>query len=164
MDSPKSTQSDDQSCSSAHSVEDCFCQILCIITGQQIHTFLFWVYNAQPMWCQLELRSCVSSSLPALLFSSPSRYTDNQIVFYFLKIWYQFRHNFKSYTISTLMPITRNHLFAPSFLDSAFRLWERNGIQTFTDLYIGRVFGSFTDLSASHNLPTTHLLRYFQIS
>ena len=61
-------------------------------------------------------------------------------------------------------PITRNHLFAPSFLDSAFRLWERNGIQTFTDLYIGRVFGSFTDLSASHNLPTTHLLRYFQIS
>ena len=61
------------------------------------------------------------------------------------------------------MPITRKRLFPPSFLDPAFRLWERNGIQTFNYLYIDRVFGSFTDLSASHDLPKTHLFRYFQI-
>ena len=132
-----------------------------------IHKLLFWVRNPQPQWCQLELMSCVSSSLPALLFSSlptsPSRYTDNQIVCNSLKIWYQFRRHFKSYSPSTLMPITRNHLFPPSFLDAAFQLWERNGVQTLNDLYIGGVLGSFTDLSASHDLPKAHFFRYFQI-
>lgn len=60
-----------------------------------IHKFLFWVHSPQPLWCQLESKSCVSTSLPALLFSSlstsPYRYTDSQIVCSALKIWYQFR-------------------------------------------------------------------------
>lgn len=107
-----------------------------------IHKFLFWVHSPQPLWCQLESKSCVSTSLPALLFSSlstsPYRYTDSQIVCSSLKIWYQFRCHCKSHSCSTLMPITNNHLFPPSFSDPAFHLWERNGIQSFKELYIGK--------------------------
>ncbi len=92
-----------------------------------IQKLVFWVQDFSLPWCNLEAKSCVSSSLPAMVFSSlpmsPSHYTDNPIVCSSLKIFFQFRRHFK----------------------------------------FNNVFASFSELSLSCNLPSSHLFRYVQI-
>ncbi len=132
-----------------------------------IQKLVFWVQDSSLPWCNLEAKSCVSSSLPAMVFSSlpmsPSHYTDNPIVCSSLKIFFQFRRHFKFTSASTMAPIHKNHLFLPPFSDSVFSLWEKKGLKCFEDLFINNVFASFSELSLSFNLPSSHLFRYFQI-
>ncbi len=69
-----------------------------------IQKLVFWVQDSSLPWCSLEAKSCVSSSLPAMVFSSlpmsPSHYTDNPIVRSSLKIFFQFRRHFKFTSIN----------------------------------------------------------------
>ncbi len=132
-----------------------------------IQKLVFWVQDSSLPWCNLEAKSCVSSSLPAMVFSSLpmslSHYTDNPIVCSSLKTFFQFRRHFKFTSASTMAPIHKNHLFLPPFSDSVFALWEKKGLKCFEDLFINNVFASFSELSLSFNLPSSHLFRYFQI-
>ena len=118
-------------------------------------------------WCQMEAKSCRSTSLPALVCSSLplpfSHYTSNPIVLSSLKIWSQFRTHFKFKTPSTLAPLTNNHMFAPSVIDCAFRIWSRNGIKTVRDLYDSNIFSSFQRLKDKYALSGNDLFRYFQV-
>lgn len=131
-----------------------------------IHKLCYWLKSPGSSWCKLELSSCKGSSVPALLYTSlpttPSLYTDNQVVLNTLKIWYQFRRHFKFVNGSSLGPINDNHLFPPSLSDSTFSLWYDKGITQFRDLYVDGVFDSFTNLSTRYELPVSHLFRYFQ--
>ncbi len=116
-----------------------------------IQKLVFWVQDSSLPWCNLEAKSCVSSSLPAMVFSSlpmsPSHYTDNPIVCSSLKIFFQFLRHFKFTSASTMAPIHKNHLFLPPFSDSVFSLWEKKGLKCFEDLFINNVFASFSELS-----------------
>ena len=123
-----------------------------------IPKILFWFKSMDLPWCILEAQSWVSSSLTALLTSSiPSNlsgFTKNQVVRSTLKIWYQFRSNFKLKSASTLQ---RNHLFRPELTDSTFFAWHNKGLKYFNDLYKNSIFRSFTDLSGEFHLPPSHL-------
>ena len=134
------------------------CQIVCTITGEPISIYFCYGYitpnpcGANSSW------GCVCRPLFLLFSSHHFRHlplVTQTNCLYSLKIWCQFRRHSKSHSPSALVPITPNRLFPPSFV---FLLLERNGVQSFNDLYIGRGFGSFTDLSASHDMPTTHLI------
>lgn len=132
-----------------------------------IHKITFWFNSSDPPWCKLEAESCVLSSLLALLTSSiptsPSGFTNNQVVSSTLKIWYQFRRQFKFTSASTSAPLLKNHLFKPALTDSTFSVWHGKGLTFFKDLYRDGIFRSFTDLSCEFHLPPSHLFRYFQI-
>ncbi|KAI5628117.1 hypothetical protein C0J50_8261, partial [Silurus asotus] len=120
----------------------------------------FWSDSAESTWCNLELLSCRSSSVSALLCSpfpvKPYQYTDNPVVLNTLKIWFQFRRHFKFRALSALGPLNRNNLFHPSLLDSAFSLWHEKGVKQLYNLYKDGVFRSFTSLSLEYGLPTAH--------
>lgn len=74
-----------------------------------IHKISFWFKSVDLPWCDLEVQSCDSSSLTALLTSSiPSNLsgiTNNQVVHSTLKIWYQFRRHYKFKSASILAPL-----------------------------------------------------------
>lgn len=53
----------------------------------------------------------------------------------------------KTHRPSNPAPIFNNNLFKPSSIDSAFRLWFRNGVKTIKDLHEDKIFSSFTKLS-----------------
>ena len=132
-----------------------------------IQKILYWLHDTNTTWHPIEANSCISTSLPALLCSpypiSLSQFTKNQVVLASLKIWFQFRRHFKFSSASTLGPITNNHRFPPSVLDSSFSLWKLKGITCFQDLYNENILSSFTFLSNKYTLPSSHLFRYFQV-
>jgi len=101
----------------------------------------------------------VCSQLPLLV----KQVSPNPIVTNTLMIWNQFRKAFGLHIQSGQSPIFRNHLFAPSCSNPAFRTWFEKGLAMLNDLFINGVFSSFTDLAAKFNLPNTHLFRFFQI-
>ncbi len=112
-----------------------------------IQKLVFWVQNSSLPWCNLEAKSCVSSSLPAMVFSSLpmslSHYTDNPIVCSSLKILFQFRRHFKFTSASTMAPIHKNHLFLPPFSDSVFSLEKKkvwNALKIFSLIMCLQVF------------------------
>lgn len=127
----------------------------------------FWMHAPQTNWCLLEARSCLSTSLPALLCSSlplsPSRHSPNPIVLSTFKIWNQFRRHFKFMTPSVLAPLSNNHMFPPSLIDSAFLRWDKKGIKSISDLYESDVFSCFQGLRDRYALSGNDLFRYFQI-
>lgn len=65
--------------------------------------------------------------------------------------------------MSIRAPIYSNHMFPPSMIDSAFKIWNNNGIRSFKDLYIDKIFASFTQLTQKCNIPQTHFFHYLQI-
>lgn len=132
-----------------------------------IHKISFWSKSTHPPWCKLEIHSCCSSSLPALLTSSIptnfSGFTDNPVVISTLKIWFQFRRYLNSTSPSISAPLLKNHLFQPALSDPTFSTWYDKGLKTFKDFYRDGTFRSFADLSSEFQLPPSHLFRYFQI-
>lgn len=89
----------------------------------------FWLCAPDVPWCHLEAHSLTSTSLPALICSSPqsslSRFTSNPIVLSTLKIWYQFRKHFKFSSASLQGPVDMNHLFPPIFNGQCFLSLEK---------------------------------------
>ncbi|KAF3844424.1 hypothetical protein F7725_007587 [Dissostichus mawsoni] len=65
--------------------------------------------------------------------------------------------------MSIRSPIYSNHMFPPSVMDFAFKIWNNGGIRSFEDLYINKVFASFSQLTETFCIPPGHLFRYFQI-
>lgn len=135
--------------------------------ASNIQKVMYWLHLPNADWCHLEATSCTSTSLRALVTSSLplsfSQYTNNPIVIDTLKIWVQLRQTFGFKNLLHLSPIHNNHLFPPATSDSGFTLWQRQGINNFTDMYINSVFASFDDLSQKFGLPRSSLFRYFQV-
>ena len=103
-----------------------------------IQKLLFWFHTVITSWGTIESKSCLGTSLSALLCSPlptvVSKHTKNPIVLASLKIWYQFRRHFKFLSSSILAPKVGNHLFPPA-LDASFSFWKVKGINCFLDLY-----------------------------
>lgn len=132
-----------------------------------IHKFIYWLRSPGLLWCRLEAQSLSSSSLRALLSSSlllnPSGFTSNPAVLSCLRIWCQFMRHFGFVSPSIHVPVTKNDLFPPSLIDSAFMIWCHRGIKHFRDFYKDVVFSTFSDLRSDFDFPASHLFRYFQI-
>lgn len=115
-----------------------------------IQKYIYWLKTPHSTWCNLEAET--SSSLTALLLSSPpvyvSKYTNNQFLICSLKIWYKFRRHFGSTSVSALTPVCNNHIFPPAFSDSSFSIWARKGIKSFHGLFRHNTFVSFRELSS----------------
>lgn len=97
------------------------------------------------------------------IFSASTISSINPVVIQSLKIWLQFRKHFSLQCSSIHAPVSHNHSFKPSIMDSAFQLWSDRGIISIKDLYDNGTFMSFTDLSTKFQLPSSHLFRFFQI-
>lgn len=127
----------------------------------------FWINAPETDWCIMEAQSCHGSSLQALVYSSlplkPSSHSLNPIVLSSLKIWIQFRRHHKFIAASCLGPISSNHLFPPSALDSTFSRWGRANLKCVRDLYEDGHFLEFAALSRKYNIDNSNLFRYFQI-
>uniref|UniRef100_A0A8C5D9N9 Reverse transcriptase domain-containing protein n=1 Tax=Gouania willdenowi TaxID=441366 RepID=A0A8C5D9N9_GOUWI len=127
----------------------------------------YWSGSVDVPWCNLEMLSCPLSSLSALLTDSVSvnlsGLTCNLVVISTLRIFFQFRRQFKFIDSTPLTPLLKNHRFKPTFTDPVFKSWHNKGLRRFKDFYKDGVFCSFTDLSLDFNLPPTHLFRYFQV-
>lgn len=133
-----------------------------------IQKIVYWRNNLNsepPCWAYLEqssarlsLHSVICSQLPL-----PTNISSNLVVSHSVKIWTQFRKQTGLHRFSTLSPIIKNHSFAPSNMDEAFRIWFDKGIRTIDDLYEGGVFSSFNNLSKRFDLPNSHLFRFFQV-
>lgn len=128
---------------------------------------MFWIYSPSTNWHKFESISCTSSSLATLVTSSfplpITHFTNNPVVINTLGIWFQFRQNFWFIHCLGLDPIYNNHLFPPAKLDSAFSLWQRQGIFSFKAMNLNAVFASFNDLSRKFGLPRSSLFDYFQV-
>lgn len=48
-------------------------------------------------------------------------------------------------------------------VDSAFKIWNSNGIHSFKDLYVDKIFASFTQLIWKYDVPQTNFFHYLQI-
>ena len=133
-----------------------------------IQKLLYWTAETtanQPAWVQLEYSSSKTSLHSWLCSQLPMSVTDisgNPVVIQSFKIWMQFRKHFSLQHSSVRAPVSHNHSFKPSIMDSAFQLWSDRGITAIKDLYDG-TFMSFTNLSAKFQLPPAHLFRFFQI-
>lgn len=125
------------------------------------------IYWFKSIWCQLEAQSCHPVSLSALLTGpviiNPSGLTCNPVVTARLKIWFQFRKQFKFAVATFLTPLLKNPVFKPTFTDSTFSLWQDKGLKCFKDFYKEGVFCSFVDLVTEFSLPPSHIFRYFQV-
>lgn len=132
-----------------------------------IQKISLWVQQPTLNWCEIEARSCISTSLMALLTSElpiqATKHTSNPIVNATLKIWSQFRLTFGLKGASKHSPICNNHHFIPSSIDSGFSMWQSLGLRSLKDLYTDGSFHSFTTLCERFNLPQSHLFRYFQV-
>ena len=100
---------------------------------------MYWVStfeeNEGPSWSIMELQSSLPAS-PIYLLSSPlpikpSTFIQNPIVKSSLKTWSQFRKIFDSSQTSSYSPLSSNHLFPSSIIDTAFQLWHRGGLVFF---------------------------------
>lgn len=136
-----------------------------------IYKLSYWVsafYEGDgPVWIEMEQRSTYPVSLPSLVCAplplSKQRLTNNPIVSGSLRIWSQFRTHFKHRQAMSSLPISANALFPPSLMDTAFKLWFRNGLKRVKDLFKDGVFMSFEQLVSEYNIPRSHSLRYFQV-
>lgn len=132
-----------------------------------ISKIIYWFKSIDTSWYQLEAQSCSPVSLTALLTGpvivNPSGLTCNPVVTATLRIWFQFRKQFKFTAPTVLTPLLKNPVFKPTFTDSTFTLWQDKGLKCFKDFYKEGVFCSFTDLVNNFSLPPSHLFRYFQV-
>ena len=117
-----------------------------------------------PVWVEMEQHSACPVSLPSLVCAplplSKQRLTNNPIVSGSLRIWSQFRTDFKH---MPSLPISTNALFPPSLMDTAFKLRFRNGLKRVKDLFKDGVFMSFEQLVNEYNIPSSHYFRYLQV-
>lgn len=127
----------------------------------------FWSKPTSITWCQLEAQSVPPVSLSALLTgpitANPSGLTCNPVVTTTLKIWFQFRKQFKFTAPTVITPLLKNPVFKPTFTDPTLSLWPNRGLTCFKDFYKEGVFCSFSDLVTKFSLPPSHLFRYFQV-
>ena len=133
-----------------------------------IHKIMYWMQSPDTNWCELESRSCVSTSLPALVSSNIpvkiKHYTSNPVVISTLKIWNQFRRHINiKQTLILQNPICNNHNFLPAKLDQMFAVWHGKGLRTLSDFYVNETFSSFNDLRSKYDLPQTDFFRYLQV-
>lgn len=134
-----------------------------------VQKMLFWMddtHSSLPIWSQLELsashvslRSVLCSPLPLPL----THLRSNPIVSASLKIWNSLRKTLGLQGPSLFSPLFKNHAFRPSITDPTFKIWHNKGIICVMDLYSNDIFSSFAELSTKHNLPSSHLFRFFQI-
>lgn len=107
------------------------------------------------------------SSLPALLFSDPAPvaklFNRNVTMKNSLRILKQTKAACQVPSVSIHAPICQNDSFLPARLDGVFAAWREKGIKTFSDLYINSQLASFSHLSNTFNLASSHFFRYFQI-
>ena len=91
---------------------------MCYYWSANIQKLSFWFHTVNTSWGSIESKSCLGTSLSALLCSPlptvVSKHTKNPIVLASLKIWFQFRRHFKYLSSSILAPIVGNHLFPPA--------------------------------------------------
>lgn len=119
-----------------------------------------------PNWLTLEISSCGSTSLAAMLSSNlalaepVSKYTKSPIKKHSKKIWKQFMGSFGLSEFSTSAPLLKTHAFSPSLFDRAFHIWSGKGISSLNDLYIDLDFASFEQLVEKLNIPRSHFFRY----
>lgn len=97
------------------------------------------------------------------MMANPSGLTCNPVVTATLKIWFQFRKQFKFIPPTVFTPLLKNPVFKPTFTDSNFSLWHDKGLKCFEDFYKEGIFCSFADLVTEFNLPPSHLFRYYQV-
>lgn len=126
-----------------------------------------WCHCPVINWCATEANSCITSSLPALLFAPssmrPSQHANNPVVLSFLKIWKHFRNHYGLKSSSVLTPIYNNHCFLPSTIDETFKLWKKFSLVSFSDLYLHKTFGSFADLVTKSAVSKQDVFRYFHL-
>lgn len=127
----------------------------------------YWFQAPKTDWCAAEGKSCKRSSLLALITSklplSPTHFSCSPVVVSTLRIWIQFRQTFKLTEMSIYSPICNNHLFPPAETDGSFRQWRHNGLLTCKDLFIDKVFPTFTDFSNKFSISKSNFFRYLQI-
>uniref|UniRef100_A0A671WYB0 Reverse transcriptase domain-containing protein n=1 Tax=Sparus aurata TaxID=8175 RepID=A0A671WYB0_SPAAU len=132
-----------------------------------ITKIIFWFKSTDILWYHLEAQSCPPASLSALLTgpvaANPSGLTCNPVVNATLRIWFQFRKQFKFTAPTVLAPLLKNLVFKPTFTDTTFSLWQDKGLKCFKDFYQEGVFCSFAELVTKFSLPPSHLFRYFQV-
>lgn len=140
--------------------------------ASNVQKIIFWLSSVvpqnTPLWVEMEqscanfkLSSLICSSLPLMgknYFSAP-----NPVLTHTLKIWAQFRRHFGLQSASILGPMVSNCLFPPSYVDSAFCVWEERGIRLLRDLYFDNTFCSFEELARKFALPRSHFFRFLQI-
>lgn len=135
-----------------------------------IRNMLYWMSNVTtetPAWLQIEsssrgkicLSALLSSALPLELYT----YKRNPLLYDSLRIWVQCRKRLGLHLMSIKAPICSNHMFPPSMMDSAFKIWESNGLRNIKDLFVDGIFASFTQLLKQFNVPQQHFFRYLQI-
>lgn len=138
-----------------------------------IRSMLFWKDSPSgdttPEWLRMENSSCVHTSLHSLLCSKLPllnficKFTSNPIVKHSFRILTQFRRSFSLRDLPTCAPITRNHQFMPSIIDSAFQEWADRGVATIENLFIDNTFASFDQLKLKFNIQNSHLFRFLQL-
>lgn len=138
-----------------------------------LRALAYWVEDCKPgvtaetpAWVAIEKDDVKDSSLPALLFSTPSlpnSKVNNQIIRNCLRIWQQIKKCCELPGTSVYTPVCHNHAFPPSLSDATFRSWKQKGIVALKDLYINKHFASFTQLQQKFSLPATHFFRYLQV-
>lgn len=139
-----------------------------------IRALLYWLRDDgsdvnSTEWIGLERASIRSSSPAALLCSKIpleqpiSAFTTNPVIIHSIKTWNQFRRTFNLTDLSPVTPLIKNHMFVPSMMDEAFKIWARSGIGTLSDLYIENTFASFVQLQQKYDLHKSHFYRYLQL-
>lgn len=97
-------------------------------SANNTRAILYWIRkDITTSWVIMERASTQSTSSPISILcaklplsQSMSRFTSNPVVKYTIKIWYQFRRQFKPSTDPTLTaPVAKNHMFIPSTIDAA---------------------------------------------
>ncbi len=128
-----------------------------------IKTMLHWREKDEPgrldAWVQMENASSRISLGSVLCASIPphlSQFQSNPVVYHSIRIWSQFRRNFKLQTTSVHSPIKNNYNFPPSLSDATFGVWSSKGIKFISNLFVEGKFGSFTQLSQTFDLPKSH--------
>lgn len=120
-----------------------------------------WYNSPSTDWCQMEVYSCNSISLSALICSPlnahPTKVTSNPIVLTTIKILKQFKRHFKITSLSPLMPFCENHLFPPTALIQLTLCGKRKGWWILIN-FLTRTFWS--PLRTKFALP--FFFRYFQ--
>lgn len=117
-------------------------------------------YTDTPAWLHIEPAGCGKTSLSALLGAALPlelrTYKCNPLIYHSLRIWVQCRKRFGLALMLIRSPICSNHMFPPSMINSALKIWYSNGIHSLKDLYINYIFASFTQLKELFNIPPTH--------
>lgn len=130
-----------------------------------ISKLTYWVTTFSdkdgPSWAKMELYSHTTIS-PISFLTAPlpsctrTKFFCNPVVANSIKIWTQFRRHFNFDQISSFSPLSLNHIFKPSQMDSSFEGWHRLGLVFFQDLFSEESFMSLESLFKKHNIPKSH--------